>query len=49
MGRDSGVRFVQVPREEIVDTDRFAKAASAEGMILDEKVLSFVKYAPVTD
>ena len=35
VGRDSNVRFVQVPREEIVDADHLAKAASAEDMILD--------------
>ena len=49
VGRDSGVRFMQVPREEIADADRLAKATSAEGMILDGRVISFIQYAPATD
>ena len=42
VSRNSDKRFVQIPREENANADRLAKAASAEGMILDEGVLSFV-------
>ena len=49
IGRDSNVRFVQVPREENANANRLAKIASAEGMILDERVLYFIQYAPTTD
>ena len=49
VGRDSNMRFVQVLREENADADRLAKVATAEGMILDERVLFFVQYAPTTD
>lgn len=49
VGRDSNVRFVKVPREENADTDHLAKATSVEGMILDERVLFFIQYAPTTD
>ena len=35
IGHDSNMRFMQVLREENVGANHLAKAASAEGMILD--------------
>lgn len=49
VGHDLDIRFVQVPREENVNTDHLAKVVSAEGMILDGRVLSFVQYALATN
>ena len=36
------IKFLQVPREENEHTNRLAKATSAEHIIVDRKVLSFV-------
>ena len=43
------VRFVQIPREEKECTDRLAKAASAEFMLVSEQVLSFVQISSLID
>ena len=37
------VKFIQIPREETVHVDRFARAASAEQMVIPAQVLSFVQ------
>ena len=39
---DFQAKFVQIPREENEQADRLAKAASAEHMLISNKVLSFV-------
>ena len=49
MGCDSDIRFMQAPREENADANHLARATSAEGMILDRRVLSFVQYVLATD
>ena len=43
------VRFVQIPSEENECTNRLAKAASAEFMLVPEQVLSFVQISSLID
>ena len=44
------VKIVQIPREENECTDRLAKAASVEFMLVPEQVLSFVQVSsPIDD
>ena len=43
------VKFVQIPREENECTDRLAKAASAEFMLVPKQVLSFVHVSSLID
>ena len=42
-------KFFQIPREENEQVDRLAKAASAEYMLLPDKVLSFIQISPLID
>ena len=37
------VKFIQIPRKETVHAERFARAASAEQMVILAQVLSFVQ------
>ena len=47
--RNLEVKIVQIPREEKECTDRLAKAASAEFMLVPEQVLSFVQVSSLID
>ena len=40
-------KFVQIPREENGQADRFTKTTSAEHMLIPSKVLSFVQLSPL--
>jgi len=42
-------KFVQIPREENKQADRLAKAVSAEHMLVNNQVLSFVQISPLID
>ena len=42
-------KFVQVSRKENEQANRFAKAASAEHMLIPSKVLSFIQLSPLID
>jgi len=42
-------KIVQIPRGENEKANRLAKAASAEHMIIPDKVLSFVQFSPLID
>ena len=44
---DLQAKFVQIPREENEQADRLAKAASAEHMLIPDKLLSFVQLSPL--
>ena len=46
---DLQAKFVQIPREENEQADRLAKAASAEHMLIPDKLLSFVQLSPLID
>ena len=46
---DLQAKFVQIPREENEQVDCLAKAASAEHMLIPNKVLSFVQFSPLID
>ena len=46
---DLQAKIVQIPRGENKQVDRLAKAASAEHMIIPNKVLSFVQFSPLID
>ncbi|XP_075665374.1 uncharacterized protein LOC142635042 [Castanea sativa] len=50
-GRTSDLQFtmIQIPREENQETNRLAKATSAEPMIVSEQVLSFVQISSLLD
>ena len=43
------VKIVQIPKEENESTDRLAKAASAEHMLVPNQVLSFVQTSSLID
>ena len=43
------IKFVQIPREENECADRLAKAASAERMLVPNKVLSFIQTSSLID
>ena len=42
-------KFVQIPKEENKQDDRLAKAVSAEHMLVNNQVLSFVQISPLID
>ena len=42
-------KFVQIPREENEQTDRLAKTASVEQMLIYSKVFYFVQLLPLID
>jgi len=44
---DLQAKFVQIPREENENANRLTKAASAEHMLIPNKVLSFVQISPL--
>ena len=46
---DLQAKFVQIPRKENEQADRFAKAASTEYMLISSKLLSFVHLLPLID
>ena len=46
---DLQANLVLIPREENEQVDRLAKAASAEHMLIPNKVLSFVQLSPLID
>ena len=46
---DLKAKIIQIPRGENEQTDRLAKAASAEHMITHGNVLSFVQLSPLID
>ena len=46
---DLQAKFVQVSRKENEQANRFAKAASAEHMLIPSKVLSFIQLSPLID
>ena len=46
---DLQAKFVQIPREENEQADCLAKVASAELMLILDKVLSFVHLSPLID
>ena len=43
------IKFIQIPREENECVDRFAKAASAERMLVPNQVLSFIQTSSFID
>jgi len=42
-------KFIKIPGEKNEQADRFAKAASAEHMLIPSKVLSFIQLLPLID
>ena len=46
---DLQANLVLIPREENEQADRLAKAASAEHVLIPNKVLSFVQLSPLID
>ena len=42
-------KFVHIPREENIDANRLAIAASSGSMTLIRQVLSFIQYSPATN
>ena len=46
---DLQANLVLIPRKENEQVDRLAKAASAEHMLIPNKVLSFVQLSPLID
>ena len=44
---DLQAKIFQIPRGENKQADHLAKAASAEHMIVPDKVLSFVQFSPL--
>ena len=46
---DLQANLILIPREENEQVDRLAKAASAEHMLIPNKVLSFVQLSPLID
>ena len=43
------MKFVQIPKEENENADRFTIAVSAECMLIPSQVLSFVQISPLID
>ena len=49
VGMNLEAKFVHIPREENIDANRLAIAASSGSMTLIRQVLSFIQYSPATN